>query len=185
MPIIKFVTSGSNNYKYFSKNNYSNKYAVENLGEYITNDSKCEGSYGCVGMLNCTVEEAIQQMKETKKRFGKVGGRKAKHLVISVGQDEYTWLSPKLSEENMMFILENTLYELGYALYEIFYGYELLFGVHKDNKHLHMHVMINSVNMIDGNKISISPSDNMRIHQFIAEKIKGIAARRCAEILWL
>lgn len=180
---MSIVKLGGTDYKpsYYSRHNYSNKSAVKNMAKYITRDTKCEGNYGCLGMIHCTVDEVIEQMENTKKRFGKTGGRKLIHVMVSVREEEYEWLKPKLSDKNINLVLRGTLNELGYTLQELFYGHEVLFAVHSDTDHLHMHAMINSVNMINGRKISISPSDRERITQFATEKIKLIATMKIGQ----
>ncbi len=185
MPIVKLgSTDHGKQYRKrnrYSSNNYSNKDAIDKVSHYITSTLKCDGEYGCVGMLETSVEDVIKEMNSTKRRFDKTAGRKLIHMMISTAGEEYEWLATILEKNEINEILYQTLFEVGYALEELYPGHEILFAVHTNTNYIHLHAMINSVNIISGLKISISPADRKRIYDFVCQRIKEIAARKCAE----
>ncbi len=185
MPIVK-LGSTDHGKEYREKNrcytnNYSNKDAVSKVAHYITRTSKCDDQYGCVGVLEASVEDVIKEMNSTKRRFAKTAGRKLIHIMISTADEEYEWLATMLEKDEIYKVLHQTLFEVGYTLEELYPGHQILFAVHTDTDYIHLHAMINSVNTISGLKISISPTDRKRIYDFVCQRIKEIAARKCAE----
>ena len=99
--------------------------------------SKKLGEANLAGGINCLPEMAYQQMKVTKRMFGKTGGRQGYHFVISLNPGEGT---PEIMYDIAMRFAE-----------EAFAGeYEAVVAVHTDREHLHAHIIINSVNMVTG-----------------------------------
>lgn len=55
--------------------------------DYVMNPEKTQ--YGrLVGAINCQAESAFEQMKETKRKFGKVDKRQGYHIILSFKEDE-------------------------------------------------------------------------------------------------
>ena len=111
---------------------------TKQLIDYIMNPDKTEDCL-LVGGVNCIPKMAYEQMKKTKELFGKIGGRQSYHIIISLKPGEGT---------------PNQLYEMTEQFIEELLGgeYEAVYAVHTDHKHLHSHIVFNSVNMITGKK---------------------------------
>ena len=105
-----------------------------------------------------TTEKAYQQMKATKQMFGKTGGRKGYHFVLSLKSGEGT--------------LE-IMYDIAMRFAkEAFSGeYEAVVAVHTDREHLHAHIIINSVNMVTGYKFQCRDGDWKYKFQPITNKL--------------
>ena len=118
---------------------------TKQLIAYIMNPDKTEE---CIltGGINCLPDTAYAQMLETKKMFGKTGGRQSYHVIISLVPGEGT------PEE---------LYEMTEKFAAEFLGgeYEAVFAVHTDHEHLHSHLVFNSVNMVTGKKFQYKNGD--------------------------
>lgn len=118
---------------------------TKQLIAYIMNPNKTEE---CIltGGINCLPDTAYAQMLETKKMFGKTGGRQSYHVIISLVPGEGT------PEE---------LYEMTEKFAAEFLGgeYEAVFAVHTDHEHLHSHLVFNSVNMVTGKKFQYKNGD--------------------------
>lgn len=111
---------------------------LEHSINYILQPKKL-GEANLAGGINCLPEMAYQQMKATKRMFGKTGGRQGYHFVISLKPGEGT---PEIMYDIAMRFAE-----------EAFAGeYEGVVAVHTDREHLHAHIIINSVNMVTGYK---------------------------------
>ena len=113
--------------------------------EYICNPEKTEGGKW-VGTRNCL--EPYEDFIRTKQHFGKLDGRQGYHIVISFADEdqqkvteEMTW---KIAEE----FAEKYLQE-----------YETVFAVHNNTKHMHAHLIFNSINCVDGKKYHYSNGD--------------------------
>lgn len=97
-------------------------------------------------------------MKATKQMFGKTGGRQGYHFVISLKPGEGT---PEIMYDIAMQFAE-----------EAFAGeYEAVVAVHTDREHLHAHIVINSVNMVNGYKFQCRDGDWKYKFQPITNKL--------------
>lgn len=55
--------------------------------DYVMNPEKTQDGR-LVGAINCQAESAFEQMKETKRKFGKVDKRQGYHIILSFKEDE-------------------------------------------------------------------------------------------------
>lgn len=116
------------------------------------------GEANLAGGINCLPEMAYQQMKATKQMLGKTGGRQGYHFVISLKPGEGT---PEIMYDIAMHFAE-----------EAFAGeYEAVVAVHTDREHLHAHIVINSVNMVNGYKFQCRDGDWKYKFQPITNKL--------------
>ena len=102
--------------------------------EYV--GKKAEFSFG----INCSDnhKQVFTQFMETKKFFEKEEGRQYRHYIQSFAPGE---------------IEKDKVLSLGIQWAEkVFKGYEVFIVTHTDKEHLHNHIIINSVNYIDGKK---------------------------------
>ena len=130
---------------------------LEHSINYILQPKKL-GEANLAGGINCLPEMAYQQMKATKQMFGKTGGRQGYHFVISLKPGEGT---PEIMYDIAMQFAE-----------EAFAGeYEAVVAVHTDREHLHAHIVINSVNMVNGYKFQCWDGDWKYKFQPITNKL--------------
>lgn len=130
---------------------------LEHSINYILQSKKL-GEANLAGGINCLPEMAYQQMKVTKRMFGKTGGRQGYHFVISLNPGEGT---PEIMYDIAMRFAE-----------EAFAGeYEAVVAVHTDREHLHAHIIINSVNMVTGYKFQCRDDDWKYKFQPITNKL--------------
>lgn len=130
---------------------------LEHSINYILQSKKL-GEANLAGGINCLPEMACQQMKVTKRMFGKTGGRQGYHFVISLNPGEGT---PEIMYDIAMRFAE-----------EAFAGeYEAVVAVHTDREHLHAHIIINSVNMVTGYKFQCRDGDWKYKFQPITNKL--------------
>lgn len=103
----------------------------------------CKTSEELMTGLNCTPKTAAVEMITTKKIWGKLNGRSYDHYVQSFAPEEDIF--PK---EAHSIVVEWASRE--------FPDFEVVVTTHTDTKHLHSHVLVNSVSFIDGRKIHTS-----------------------------
>jgi hypothetical protein len=122
-----------------------NKIAVIHTGSklhdrisYIQNSEKTAGGT-LVAAFNCSTATAYEDMISTKLAFGKESGRQAYHLKQSFKPGEIT------PAKALKFGMEFVKRYLGDR-------YEVLVTVHTDRKHIHCHIIWNSVSYVDGLK---------------------------------
>lgn len=124
---------------------------------YIIKPEKL-GDANLVGGINCLPEKAYEMMKATKKMFQKTGGRQGYHLVISLKPGEGT---PEQMYDIAMRFAEELLHN----------EYEAVVAVHTDREHLHAHIVLNSVNMVNGYKFQYHNGDWKAIIQPITNRL--------------
>lgn len=118
---------------------------------YILNPAKTgNGLY--TGGVNTTPPSAYADMHSTKLQFDKSEGRLGYHLIQSFSPGEITPLEAmKLGREFINRYLHG--------------HYEVVYSVHTDHDHVHLHFIWNSVSFIDGRKYHAPPGaylDEMR-----------------------
>ena len=124
---------------------------------YILQDRKLGDEHLSAG-INCLTNGTYEQMMETKRMFGKTGGRQGYQFILSLKPGEGT---------------PQTMYQIAMAFAEkAFHNeYEAIVAVHTDKPHLHAHIIINSVNMITGKKFQYKNGDWKRIYQPITNEL--------------
>lgn len=127
---------------------------------YIMNSDKTQEGR-LIGGVNCQPDMAFEQMKETKRKFGKVDQRQGYHIVLSFKEGE---------------IEPDTAYELTEKFIQQYLGnqYEAVFAVHDNTDHIHSHIVFNSVSCINGRKYHYKKGD-------WEKEIQPITNRLCEE----
>lgn len=124
---------------------------------YILNPDKT-GERRLVGGVNCQPDMAFEQMKETKRKFGKIDQRQGYHIVLSFKEGEITPdTAYELTEKFIQQYLKNQ--------------YEVVFSVHDNTDHTHSHIIFNSVSCINGRKYHYKKGDWEKEIQPITNKL--------------
>ena len=132
-----------------AKTGYPAKHLANGL-RYIMNPEKTEhGRYVCGH--NCIPEQALSQMVDTKRHFGKLDKRQGYHFILSFEEDE-------VSEEEAFQVVGEFVTE--------FLGkdFEAVYAVHNDTDHIHGHIIFNSVRCTTGYKYDYKNGDWENIH---------------------
>lgn len=111
---------------------------LKNALSYIQNPEKTEENV-MVGSINCLPDTTFEQMMDTKVTFGKTNKRQGYHIIISFAPGEAT-------EEQALDIVAR------FAQEYLKDKYEAVYAVHNDKKHMHGHIVFNSVSFETGMK---------------------------------
>ena len=105
--------------------------------DYVMNPEKTRDGR-LIGGINCQPDNAFEQMKATKRKFGKIDKRQGYHIILSFKEGE---------------IDSDKAYEITRRFVEEYLGkeYEAVFCVHDNTDHIHSHTVFNSVSFVDGN----------------------------------
>lgn len=128
--------------------------------DYVMNPEKTQDGR-LVGAINCQADVAFEQMKETKRKFGKVDKRQGYHIILSFKENE---------------VNPDTAFEITQRFVEEYLGksYEAVYVVHDNTEHVHSHIVFNSVSFVDGKKYRYEKGD-------WAKYIQPITNRLCEE----
>lgn len=111
-----------------------------------------------IGGHNCQPEYAYEQMKETKRHFGKTNKRQAYHFIISFAEGE-------VDADTAFAFTQDFVKEY------LADKYEAVYTVHDNTKHIHSHVVFNSVSCFDGIKYQYKNGDWTRDIQPITNRL--------------
>lgn len=128
----------------------NSKTSLKKTLEYIMQENKTNNNL--ISTINCNKDSAFEEMMLTKRKFNKLNGRERLHIVQS--------FSPK---DNIDY---EKAHNLGIKFCKQFKNYEIVIATHKDKEHIHNHIVINSVNLINGKKIHTSKKDLEVIKEF-------------------
>ena len=120
------------------KNPPKTKSNLKKLMNYITQPAKTRPDL--VGGFNCDWEQAFNEFNDVKMEFDKEDGIQARHMVMSfdVNDDVTVELAKQIGDE----LLQHKLFE----------NFQVVYAVHKDKDHVHIHFCINSVNLENGKR---------------------------------
>lgn len=126
--------------------------ATKNAGatiNYVARNGKLENDLQSGYLCSNSYDSARNQMQITREMFSKTTGRQGFHLVQSF--DEADGLTPQQSHEIGKEFIEK--------LAEKYPNREIFMATHTDQDNLHNHIVINSVDFNDGNKMDIKIAD--------------------------
>ena len=121
--------------------NHTGKYtdpdAKEYLIGYITQPQKA--IHGLIGGCQVAANSSAQSMSAVSEHFGKSKGVQLRHYIISFSPEELT--DP---------LLANTIGNEISAWIGL--EYQVVFAVHENRPHLHLHFIVNTVSYLDGHR---------------------------------
>lgn len=131
---------------------------LKNAIAYIMNPDKTEDAMWVGGNAGNTPGEVYQTMLDTKREWGKEGGRQGYHFVISFPPGETT------AEQAYAVIRDFCEGYLGE-------NYDHVFAIHTDQAHIHGHIIFNSVNRMSGYKYRYEKGDWETYIQPVTDRI--------------
>ena len=120
------------------KTDSSSYYNLHKVAEYVKASYKTEKQL-YVTAINCSEDNVVQEMMETKKLFDKEDGILGYHAFQSFCEGEVT---PELA------------HKIGVKLAEELWGdrFQVIVTTHLNTNHIHNHFLLNSVSFVDGLK---------------------------------
>lgn len=132
---------------------------IKTLIDYVLNGDKTDERI-LTASQRCSTEFAASRMMKTKQRYHQTEGVQCYHIIQSFQPGEVT---PELALEIAQ---EFTAQYLG--------EYEAVIGTHIDRRHIHSHLVFNSVNAVTGKKYHSNA-------QTYYQQIRAISDRLCRE----
>lgn len=133
------------------------KTSLNNVVQYAVNISKTEQRL-FQSSLNCTLDNAYNEMMDSKKRWHKTDGVVGYHFIQSFKPGEVT---------------AEQAHAIGIEFAERCFGdrFQVVIGTHLDKAHYHNHIVINAVSYLDGKKYHISPADYYNKIRYNSDKL--------------
>lgn len=129
----------------------SSKAAVKGALEYITQKEKTEAKL--IGGKDCVPENAAKEFDAVKRMFGKSNGRQYYHIIQSFSPND-----PVDFE---------TAHQLGMQLAGYFPGFQCVVATHKDRKHIHNHIVMNSVSFQNGRMFHQTATELEQVKEYV------------------
>lgn len=115
--------------------------ALQNLCSYVV-ESKKTGNEKYTGARGLSVHNAYQEIIEMQTLYCNTAGRRGYHITVNFSPD-----SPLNVHE---------ICEIAYEISDLFFPeYQVLYGVHTNEAHLHIHFAVNTVSLKNGKKLHI------------------------------
>ena len=148
---------------------YQNKDAVEKTIRYITGNNNAPEdkvlSVGGLGVDYGNYQNTIEQFKITKSVYHKEDKRQVLHMVVS------------FNDRREKSLQVSDIEELGYQIGRLLSreSYQIIWGIHGNTGHAHIHYIINSVSYETGEKYRMERREadtfQKRIQALVAPKI--------------
>lgn len=142
------------------KDAYTNPDALRNVVRYVLDESKTNTITGGQGVL---LNNPYSYMEKVQEYYYKTNGKLAQHFILSFADYEY------ISEEEALCI--------GYKICALFPEYQIVFGVHQDKPHLHIHWAMNPVNVMTGKKLNLGFQESFELNTKINALLKPYNAK--------
>ena len=139
-----------------AKSGYPAKHLANGL-RYIMKPEKTEhGRFVCGH--NCIPEQALSQMVDTKRHFGKLDKRQGYHFILSFEEDE---------------VSEEEAFKVGgeFVIKFLVKDFEAVYAIHNDTDHVHGHIIFNSVRCTTGYKYDYRNGDWEKTIQPLVNRI--------------
>lgn len=142
MAIIKFI---------------NNNATLKTSLNYVMKEEKTEKKL--ISGKDCIAENALNEMIATKKQYNK----------YNKGRDKIHFIQSFSPNDNLTY---EQAHQIGMKMAEYFKGFQVVVATHIDKKHLHNHIILNSVNFENGKKFHQSRGDLRKIKEFSNELCK-------------
>ena len=133
------------------RNEYQDYRALWGVLDYVLRSNYC-GGYGI------DPNQAYRQMVLVKEAYHKRTGVQLKHFFITF----HDW--------EMLYMGFEDILQLGFEVGKYFGEYQMVYGIHLDSNHVHLHIVMNSVSFIDGHKYSDGLSKFNGLCRYLRER---------------
>lgn len=138
MPIIRFINDRNREYSQLRK-----------VIEYVKREDKLSERY--ITGIGINSDTAYRDMIFAKEMLHQESGKQYLHLVVSCDQ---------------IIKQPDAVHEIGREIAAFYKDYQVLVATHSDTANLHCHLIINSVNMQNGKKLSQRRKDFWKFREF-------------------
>lgn len=135
---------------------FGDLYAMVNVNNYIISDKYNPGrvlpwigAYNIYNILN-----AAQEMYVIKTYYNALSGKYIRHFVMSFEDSDYFTVA-----DAIIMAVKVCGYFCG--------GFQVVYAVHQNTKHLHIHFVVNTTSFVDGKRLSDSYEDRAQFKKYV------------------
>lgn len=158
MAVLKVIHSGNSPAAdKFDTPKYHDATAISDVIRYCCQPSKIP--HRCIGGFGLNLTYAAEQMEGVIRAYGKTEGVHLRHMVLSF----------EAGERVSLYFANQIAHQVAW-----YYGsaYQILYAIHEDTPHLHIHFVMNTTSYINGKKYAQKKEDYFRFLQYLAEILK-------------
>ena len=133
------------------RNEYQDYRALRRVLTYVLR-SNLYGGYGI------DPSRAYEQMVFVKEAYHKKSGVQLKHFFLT------------FSDQEMIYLSFQDILNIGFEIGKYFAEYQMVYGIHLDSNHTHLHVVMNSVSFQNGYKYSDGLSKFNGLCRYLRER---------------
>lgn len=145
------------------RNTYPNTAALNNVIHYVLSKADFCGGYG----VTPEVGAAQMQMQFVKKTFYQTDALQLKHFFITY------------SHEEAMYIDFDEMILAAFEAAKLFGEYQMVYGLHLDGSHVHVHIVMNTTSFMDGHQYSGGLSGFMKVCGMLKKKYPQYRVNLC------
>lgn len=163
MPVLKVIHEEA---CYFSgEGKYHDSAAAESVVSYVLNPEKTRNDF--IGGRGVNVSQAAYEMNRMTEAFDKESGIRVRHMILSFSPQEERRLGK--TRYNVAVMLDRIAqYAISYYAGE----YQIIYAVHEDTRHLHIHMVMNVVSCRTGKKYDGRKKDYYAFQSFLNDFLK-------------
>lgn len=145
------------------RNTYPDDQSMKRVLYYVLDKAVAVGAYG----TSPNVEAAYIQMQFVKRAFYQTDALQLKHFFITY------------SHEEAMYIDFNEMILTAFEAAKLFKEYQMVYGLHLDGSHVHVHIVMNTTSFIDGHQYSDGLSGFMKVCGMLKKKYPQYRVKLC------
>lgn len=145
------------------RNTYPDITALNNVIHYVLHKGVFRGGYGVTPEIGA----AQIQMQLVKQVFYQTDALQLKHFFITY------------SHEEAMFIEFDEMMQTAFEVAQLFGEYQMVYGLHLDGSHVHVHIVMNTTSFMDGHQYSDGLSGFMRVCSMLKKKYPHYRVNLC------
>lgn len=145
------------------RNTYLDDVALNNVIYYVLHKASFCGGYG----VTPEISAAQIQMLFVKRAFYQTDALQLKHFFITYSHDEAAYID---FDEMML---------TAFKAAKLFGEYQMVYGLHLDGSHVHVHIVMNTTSFIDGHQYSDGLSGFMKVCGMLKKKYPQYRVKLC------
>lgn len=162
MPIYKVIHRESPGFSNTELPKYHDDEALDTVIGYCQDAAKTEGKY--IGGYGVNAAQAALEMNLLAWAHGADHGLRLRHWILAFRQDEVRQFGDRI------YPVLNQIAQQAAAYYG--YQYQIIYAIHMDWAHPHIHFVMNTVNFVTGRKYPGDKADYYAYQKYLGELLR-------------